>query len=223
MEHAVAAVSRIRRVTAVGALAMIGVVGCSAEAGTGAPTPAPTPTDSGATPTPSGPGRQNITVRLNPDSVIEGQESSVWILANCPVPNGGPEHSGSATSDAFVRAVTLDPVPPPTPTATAEGQPAPVPWVRGEAQVRSGADPGRYNVDVKCEGTNDTGRGRLRVTADKDEPTVVPTKAPKAGGGGTAAGAAQNDEGLSPGLTALLLGGALAGGVGVAVVRRRRS
>ncbi|MDF5751474.1 hypothetical protein [Spongiactinospora sp. TRM90649] len=220
--------SRIRRVTAVGAIAMFGVMGCSAEAGTGSPTPAATPTDAGASATPSGPGRQNITVRLNPDNVIEGEESTVWILANCPVPDGGPEHSGSATSDAFVRAVTLDPVPPPTPTASADGQSAPVPWVRGEAQVPSSIDAGRYNVDVRCEGTNDTGRARLRVAAesgdkDDDKGTVVPTKAPRAGGGGTAAGSEQDDSGLSPGLTAIILVVAVAGGAGLALVRRRRS
>jgi hypothetical protein len=165
--------------------------------------------------------REDITVRLSPDRVVEGEASSVWILANCPVPQTGPEHSGTANSEAFLRAVTLDPVPPPTPTAspTSTAAPAPVPWVRGEAQVRVSADAGRYDVDVKCEGTNDTGTARLRVAA---EPEVVPTRAPRAGGGGTAAGAVE-EPGVPIGVTGIALLLALAGGIGVAVVRRRRS
>ncbi|MCG5217184.1 hypothetical protein [Streptosporangium sp. KLBMP 9127] len=208
--------SRVRHVAIVGAIAVFGAVGCTAEAGTGgsAPTPAATPTASPMA------GREDITVRLNPDRVIEGETSTVWILANCPVPTGGPEHSGTGNSDAFVRAVTLEPVPPPTskasPTSTAA--PEAVPWVRGDARVPRGTDKGTYNVDVKCEGTNDTGRAKLRVAA---EPSVVPTKAPRAGGGGTAAAA--EDTGVPMGVTGLALVLALAGGIGVAVVRRRRS
>jgi hypothetical protein len=212
-------VSRVRHVAVVGAIAMIGVGGCTAEAGTADPT-APAVSPSAPTASPTG-TRQNITVRLNPERVIEGEESTVWILANCPVPAGGTEHSGSANSDAFVRAVTLDPVPPPTPTAspTSTAPPAPVPWVRGSAQVPSSTDAGRYDVDVRCEGTNDTGRARLRVA---EEPDVVPTRAPRAGGGGMAAGARQ-ETGIPPALTGLALAAALIGGIGVTVVRRRRS
>ncbi|GAA3317212.1 hypothetical protein GCM10020219_038130 [Nonomuraea dietziae] len=158
-----------------------------------------------------------------------GDNSTVWILANCPVPTGGPEHSGTATSKAFLAAVTLDPVPPPTPTATptTTATPAPVPWVRGDAQVSSTMKRGNYAVSVKCDGTNDTGRATLRVVAagptatPTSTRTVVPTKAPGAGGGGTFAKGAEDESGVPFGPAGVLLGLALAGGIGLALRRRR--
>ncbi|GLW05589.1 hypothetical protein Misp01_07190 [Microtetraspora sp. NBRC 13810] len=197
---------------------MFGITGCTAEAGTGNPSGAPTTPAAPADP--SGAAREPIEVRLNPDRVIAGERSSVWVLANCPVPTAGPDLSGTANSDAFLRAVTLDPVPPPTPTATPTGTAtgAPLPWVRGEATVSRTADRGTYDVEVRCEGTNDSGTARLRVAA---EPSVVPTRAPRAGGGGTAASGPQEESGMNP--AGLAIAAVLAGGVAVAVVRRRRS
>ncbi|GAA2366765.1 hypothetical protein GCM10010404_21620 [Nonomuraea africana] len=158
-----------------------------------------------------------------------GDNSTVWILANCPVPTDGPEHSGTATSKAFLAAVPLDPVPPPTPTATptTTATPAPVPWVRGDAQVSSTVKRGSYAVSVKCDGTNDTGRATLRVVAagptatPTSTRTVVPTKAPGAGGGGTFAKNAEDESGLPLAPAGVLLALALAGGIGLALRRRR--
>jgi hypothetical protein len=218
-------VPRVRLVAVMGIIMLLGVVGCSAEAdsGGGTPSPAATPTDTAAqTPAPTATttgAADDITVRLNPDRVISGENSSVWILANCPVPTGGPDHRGAASSEAFSRAITLDPVPPPTATPGATAGPAPIPWVRGEAQVPSTVRAGTYRVNVTCEGTNDTGRADLRVAA---APSVVPTKAPRAGGGGMAAGASVEEEsGFPVGLTGGVLVAAVL--VGVILIARRRA
>ncbi|MFE3447688.1 hypothetical protein ACFXJ8_02035 [Nonomuraea sp. NPDC059194] len=230
-----AAVLTIRRVACMGAFLMLGVAGCSASAQTATPSGTATTTAT-STATTTAPAtatapatRQNIDVRLNPDKVTAGDTSTVWILANCPVPTDGPEHSGTATSKAFLAAVPLDPVPPPTPTATpgTTATPAPVPWVRGDAQISGTVKRGSYPVNVKCDGTNDTGKATLRVVAagPTDEPTstgtAVPTKAPGAGGGGTFAKDGADESGIPLGPAGVLLGLALAAGLGLALRRRR--
>lgn len=223
-----AAVLTVRRVAYAGAFLMLGVAGCSASADTATPSGTATTTAT-STATATTATRQNIDVRLNPDRVTAGDNSTVWILANCPVPNDGPEHSGTATSKAFMAAVPLDPVPPPTPSAapSTTATPAPVPWVRGDARVSATVKRGSYPVNVKCDGTNDTGKATLRVVAAEptDEPTstrtVVPTKAPGAGGGGTFAKDVEDESGIPLGPAGVLLGLALAGGVGLALRRRR--
>ncbi|MBB5139401.1 hypothetical protein HNP84_009164 [Thermocatellispora tengchongensis] len=213
--------SRVRHVAALGAIVVFGVASCSAEANTTPPeaTPTPTATASPGT-TASVPGRQAIKVTLDPERVTAGESTSVWVLANCPVPTNGPSLSGTARSNAFTRAVTLDPLPPNVSTASPNptGTPSPLPWVRGEATVRRTARAGTYDVNVTCEGTNDTGRARLRIVAAS---TVVPTRAPRAGGGGTAAGGPEEESGLPIGTTGLVLLLALGGGVALAVRRRR--
>ncbi|NRQ33222.1 hypothetical protein HII36_15410 [Nonomuraea sp. NN258] len=157
-----------------------------------------------------------------------GAISRVWILANCPVPGGGPAHSGTATSKAFINGVRLDPVPSggttPTPTGNGVGT---SPWVRGEAQVSGTVPRGNYQVDVKCDGTNDIGRAVLRVTRAEPEPTSrptkVPTKAPRAGGGGTYGMAEDEGSSIPFGPAGVLIGLAVAGGIGLIIVRRSRS
>ncbi|WP_093171725.1 hypothetical protein [Sinosporangium album] len=212
---------------AIGALALIGAVGCTAEpeaaelaAGSGAATPT-------ASPTAAVTGRENVAIRLNPERVTEGERDSVWVLANCPVPEGGPEHSGTATSDAFTRAVTLEPVPTDAEgggdsgSSDAPSAPARGPWVRGEARVPGTIDRGTYEVSIKCEGTNDTGTAKLRVAK---RPEVVPDRAPKAGGGGTAAGGGpQEESGMSLGTVALVGAAVAGGGAGFVAWRRRRT
>ncbi|NUR90145.1 MAG: hypothetical protein HOY71_39230, partial [Nonomuraea sp.] len=104
--------------------------------------------------------RKSILVQLNPDRVTAGDISKVFVLANCPVPTGGPAHTGTAYSKAFISGVTLNPVSTsaspaaasaaPTPTGTA----SPGPWVRGEGEVSGTVTRGTSTVDVKCEGTN---------------------------------------------------------------------
>ncbi|MFJ2030368.1 hypothetical protein [Streptosporangium sp. NPDC087985] len=220
---------RVKRVAVLGAIAlfgMAGMVGCAAEAESGSP--------AGATSTTgpeTGVSRQDIEVQLQPARVKAGQK--VWVLANCPIPEGGPEHRGTASSQIFRTPVTLDPIlTTPSPAPSASATPVAKPWVRGQAMVATGSAAGVYDVNARCEGTNDTGKASLRVVADatpapKDTPTAKPTRtvisthAPGTGGGGTAAGGPQ-DSGMPYGVTGALLAAALAGGVGFAVVRRRR-
>ncbi|MFI7127674.1 hypothetical protein ACIBQ1_18385 [Nonomuraea sp. NPDC050153] len=218
---------RVRRVAYAGAIVMVGLTGCTASADTD-PTGTPTPTASG-TAAPAATGsprptttRQTISVQLNPDRVTAGETSKVWILANCPVPTGGPAHTGSGTSRAFVNGVVLNPVAgaSATPTATATSANG-SPWVRGEAQVSGTVRRGSYRVDVKCDGTNDMGRATLRVAAAEAVPSTVPTKAPKAGGGGTYGMDESDDSSIPIGPAGLLVGLAVAAGVGFAVKRRK--
>ncbi|MGV9775803.1 hypothetical protein [Streptosporangium sp. NPDC003464] len=205
---------------------MAGMVGCTAEANSGAPTGTASPTASG-----SGISRQDIEVQLQPARVKAGQK--VWVLANCPIPQGGPEHRGTASSKIFRTPVTLDPIlTTPTPVPSASATPVAKPWVRGQATVATGSAAGVYDVNARCEGTNDTGKASLRVVTDakptpKDTPTSKPTRtvisthAPGTGGGGTAAGGPQ-DAGMPSGVTWALVAAVLAGGIGFVAVRRRR-
>lgn len=206
---------------------MIGAMGCSAEANS-APTPSPSGTATAtatttatttATPAPTATAtRAAINVQLNPDRVTAGETSKVWILANCPVPSGGPAHTGTATSRAFLSGVTLNPAPPSSAPAGSTAAPS-TPWVRGEAQVSGTVARGSYRVDVKCDGTNDTGRATLRVTRPDPLPSDVPTKAPRAGGGGTFAQDAEDESSLPLAPAGVVLGLALVAG---AIVLRRR-
>ncbi|NUW30439.1 hypothetical protein HTZ77_03220 [Nonomuraea sp. SMC257] len=207
---------------------MIGALGCSAQADSG-PTPTPTATatatttaTSTATTTATAPARASIKVELNPDRVTAGETSRVWILANCPVPTGGPAHTGTATSRAFINGVPLNPAAP-TPGPNATSTPSPGPWVRGEAQVSGTVARGSYRVDVKCDGTNDTGRATLRVVRADPLPSDVPTRAPRAGGGGTFGKDVDDDSGLPLAPAGIVLGLVLAAGVGIAVKRRSRA
>ncbi|MCF6469791.1 hypothetical protein FAF44_15530 [Nonomuraea sp. MG754425] len=209
---------------------MVGLTGCSASAESD-PTTTPTPTASGSGSPAASDGarptatttRQTIMVQLNPDRVTAGETSTVWILANCPVPSGGPAHTGTATSRAFVNGVTLNSVPAaslsPSPTAGTGSA-----WVRGEAQVSGTVRRGNYRVDVKCDGTNDLGRATLKIVSDEAEPsTTVPTRAPRAGGGGAYAQDASDDSAIPFGPAGVLIGLALVAGVGFAVKRRTRA
>jgi len=223
-------VPNAKRVAVAGAIVLFGIVGCSAEATSGdSPTGTPVPT-----PPETGISRQDIEVQLQPARAKAGQK--VWVLANCPIPVGGPEHRGTASSRIFRTPVTLDPIlATPTPAPEASATPTPRPWVRGQATVAAGTAAGVYEVNARCEGTNDTGKTNLRIVSDtepsstptakptsKPTRTVISTEAPGTGGGGTAAGG-PGDSGGPIGMTGALLALGLAGGVGIAVVRRRRS
>ncbi|MEU8278892.1 hypothetical protein AB0C08_31775 [Microbispora bryophytorum] len=95
--------------------------------------------------------------------------------------------------------------------------------VRGSATIRAGAKAGGYRVQVRCEATNDIGSASFRIVAPEpdhtEDHTRIPTRAPHAGGGGTAAGGPEDESGLPTGVTVVVLLAAL--GVGVAVARRR--
>lgn len=219
----------VKRVAILGVILLFGLVGCSAGAESADPSGAPTPA-----PPDSGISRQDIEVQLQPARAKAGQK--VWILANCPIPQGGPEHRGTASSKIFRTPVTLDPIlSTPTPDPASTATPTPRPWVRGQATVAEGTAPGIHEINARCEGTNDTGKANLRIVADteptstpdstptsKPTRTIISTEAPETGGGGTAAGG-PDDSGAPIGTTGVLLALALAGGIGIAVVRRRRS
>ncbi|GII75623.1 hypothetical protein Sru01_06050 [Sphaerisporangium rufum] len=209
---------RVGQVALAGFVLLAGGVACSAKADSAAPTPTPTAS------------RQDVKVQLVPERVLGGATRSVRVRAFCPVPQGGTDYRATARSDAFTGVVTLTQPPVVTPAAssTPVTAAAPPPEVHGFAIVDEDAEPARYRVDVKCEGTNDTGRGTLIITArpkPSPKPThtrVVPSKAPRAGGGGTAPVAASAEEpaGIPGPVVAAGVLAALAGGVAVA---RRRS
>ncbi|MEV6863218.1 hypothetical protein AB0M44_19715 [Streptosporangium subroseum] len=213
----------VKHVAVLGAIAFFGMVGCTAEANSGSPTGTATSPDPAIS-------RQDIEVQLQPARAKAGDK--VWVLANCPIPQGGPEHRGTASSKIFRIPVTLDPIlTTPTPDPSATATPTPRPWVRGQATVAAGTAVGVYEINARCDGTNDTGKANLRIVASTTPSatpkpsttrTVISTRAPETGGGGTAAGGPE-DSSMPLGMTGLLLGAALAGGIGFAVVRRRRS
>ncbi|WP_147425342.1 hypothetical protein [Bailinhaonella thermotolerans] len=143
---------------------------------------------------------QEIEVTLNPARTVTGPGKTVEIVAQCPREVGKPLR-GIATSPAF-GTVTLQPI--------TEGQAG----VRGVAKLETSLEAKTYEVKVRCE-SNHTGQANLEIVGP------LPTKGPKAGGGGTALGAAGEDDGMSfgpLGIGALIV---VAGGVGVAFARRR--
>lgn len=194
---------------AVVSFVLLGAIGCSAEAESGTPeaTPTVSATPSQAVRIP----RQDIRVTLDPKRIVAGSEESIGITAACPVPQGGPEYRASARSDAFTELVTLLPDQGGTPES----------GLRGNAAIRADAKPGRYRVQVRCEATNDIGDAEFRIVASapKRTPPEYPTKAPRAGGGGTAAGGPADGSALPVGVTVAALLAAF--GVGVGVVRWR--
>jgi len=217
-------VHRVGQVAVAGSLVLFGCAACTAAADSSSPSSSATAGAGGsATPAVS---RQPIEVRLSPGRVTNGTNKNVRILALCPVPQGGTDHTATASSTAFTGAVTLTPAPPVTPSPSA-ASPVSSPELRGAAIVPADAKAGRYDVTVRCEGTNDSGTARLTVVSrPKTTPTptrkpVVPTGAPHAGGGGTAAGGPGDTSALPLPVTGLALLGAL--GVGVVLARRKRS
>lgn len=202
--------SRITQVAVGGAL-VFGALGCTASAETVSADPTvPSPVVSLP--------RQDVRVEIDPERVVGGSTKSVRITARCPLPQGGTEYRATARSNAFTGLVTLV-----APTSPSPGATATVPMVRGSAAIRAEAKAGGYRVQVRCEATNDVGSASFRIVAPEpdpaEEPTKFPTRAPHAGGGGTAAGGPDDASGLPTGVTVVVLLAAL--GVGVGVARRR--
>ncbi|MEU8173075.1 hypothetical protein AB0C14_09370 [Microbispora hainanensis] len=206
--------SRITQV-AVGGVLLFGALGCTASAETVTdPTMSQTPAQS--TPLVSV-SRQDVRVEVDPKRIVGGSTKSIHITARCPLSQGGTEYRATARSDAFTGLVTLvAPASSATPAAA-------VPMVRGSATIRAGAKAGGYRVQVRCEATNDIGSASFRIVAPEPDRTQdhtrIPTRAPHAGGGGTAAGGPEDESGLPMGVTVVVLLAAL--GVGIGVARRR--
>ncbi|MGI5161211.1 hypothetical protein [Microbispora sp. CA-102843] len=208
--------SRITQV-AVGGVLLFGALGCTASAETVSTDPTMTLTPALPTPLVSV-SRQDVRVEVDPKRIVGGSTKSIHITARCPLPQGGTEYRATARSEAFTGLVTL--VAPASPSATPT---ATVPMVRGSATIRAGAKAGGYRVQVRCEATNDIGSASFRIVAPEpdhtEDHTRIPTRAPHAGGGGTAAGGPEDESGLPTGVTVVVLLAAL--GVGVGVARRR--
>ncbi|MGI5485864.1 hypothetical protein [Microtetraspora malaysiensis] len=203
------------RLAAVMGMLLLGGLGCTAEAQTTGSTPSAS--EDQASPSATVP-RQDIRVTVDPAKVEGGSTRTVHLTAYCPLPQGGTDYRATARSEAFTGLVTLVA---PTDTASPDSTPG-VPQVRGGANVRADAKPGGYKVEVRCEATNDIGSASLKVTgkaAPEHTPTKIPTRAPHAGGGGTAAGAPEEDSGIPAGVTAIAV--AVAAAVAVGVARRR--
>jgi hypothetical protein len=207
--------SRVTQVAVAGVM-LFGALGCSASAQTDTPTPGITLTPGLPSPTVTIP-RQDIDVVVEPSTVTGGATKSVRITARCPLPQGGPAYRAVARSDAFTGPVSLLP-PVTTPSASPTSDPA-VPELAGSAPVRADAKPGGYKVEVRCEATNDIGSASFKIVSPTPEHTRIPTRAPHAGGGGTAAGGPADDGGLPVGVTAVALLAVL--GIGIGVARRR--
>ncbi|WP_157522111.1 hypothetical protein [Herbidospora cretacea] len=201
---------------ALAGVVLLGVAGCSAEAGI-VPEPSITVTPPLPTVTATVPPRQEVRVVITPKEIQGGQSRNIRVTAYCPPALPGTNYQASAHSDAFTGIVSLLAPAPETPAPSA----APAPRLTGVAVLRASAKAGGYRVEVRCSATNDIGNTRLQVlrsgnTADE---TRFPTKAPGAGGGGTAAGGPTDDSAIpvAPFAVALLA----AAGVGIAVARRR--
>lgn len=215
-------VRKIGQVALAGALGLFGTVACTAEADSGGPSATPVAGET-AEPTETA-SRQPIRVELNPSRTPGGATRSIRIRAFCPLPQGGTEYRATARSSAFTGVVTLT-QPNGTPSADDSTSGA-APEVRGFALLRDDAKAGEHTVEVRCEGTNDTGTARLTVTARKrtSSPTpraTYPTRAPHAGGGGTAASGPVEEPGIPLPLTGLAVAAALGGGI--ALARRSRA
>ncbi|WP_432929763.1 hypothetical protein ACQPZZ_06300 [Microbispora sp. CA-135349] len=208
--------SRITQVAVGGAL-LFGALGCTASAETVSADPTITLTPALPTPVVSL-SRQVVRVEVDPKRIVGGSVKTIHITARCPLPRGGTEYRATARSDAFTGLVTLVA---PAPPSASPG--ATTPMVRGGAAIRAGAKPGGYRVQVRCEATNDVGSASFRIVAPEPDRTEhhtrIPTRAPHAGGGGTAAGGPSDESGLPTGVTVVVLLAAL--GVGVGVARRR--
>ncbi|MFD0886050.1 hypothetical protein ACFQ08_16000, partial [Streptosporangium algeriense] len=103
----------MKRVAVLGAVALFGVAGCTAQPTTESPDGNTSPVAERTTIS-----RQDIEVQLQPARAKAGQK--VWVLANCPIPEGGPEHRGTASAEVFSAAITLEPIlATPSPSASA--------------------------------------------------------------------------------------------------------
>ncbi|WP_214108758.1 hypothetical protein [Acrocarpospora catenulata] len=200
-------------------LGLLGAAGCSASADS-EPEPTPTVTISPAAPSTdvSILPRQNVRVVVNPTSIAGGATKNVRVTAFCPPAQPGTTYKANARSDAFTGIVSLMPPLPPTPAPS----PAPEPRLTGVALLSANAKAGGYKVEVRCEATNDIGSARLKVTAPSSGSGNFPTKAPGAGGGGTAAGGPEDAASGVPIMPmALGLIAVVVLGIGVARMRNR--
>ncbi|WNO74395.1 MULTISPECIES: hypothetical protein [unclassified Streptomyces] len=158
-----------------------------------------------------------VDVTVSPADAVPGDEVEVLV-------KGCKTTAGAATSVAFVSAAEL---------AWQDGQRS---RLFVETRVKSSVKVGTYTIGVTCDGRKHPDVGVLKVVERraKASPSAEPTPdAPvRAGGGGTAALAADQEhvevrDGAGPGTGHAVTGLVLAGAAAVAVAfrgsRRRRS
>ncbi|WP_206282583.1 hypothetical protein, partial [Streptomyces barkulensis] len=151
-----------------------------------------------------------VTVRVTPAKVRPGTEIELWAVS-CE------GTVATARSEAFVADALL------SPGADRGG-------LRGEAVIRSDAEPREYRITVECMGVKIAGRVTVHHFGSgpasgspshrATDPAVSPVAPVPAGGGGTAKAA--GDEGGEAGPSALhtALGAGLAGTATLAVLWR---
>lgn len=155
-------------------------------------------------------GSPEVTVRVTPAKVRPGTEIELWAVS-CE------GTVATARSEAFVADALL------SPGADRGG-------LRGEAVIRSDAEPREYRITVECMGVKIAGRVTVHhfgpgpasgsPSHRATDPAVSPVAPVPAGGGGTAKAA--GDEGGEAGPSALhtALGAGLAGTATLAVLWR---
>ncbi|MFM9370330.1 hypothetical protein [Streptomyces sp. Da 82-17] len=166
-------------------------------------------------------------VTVEPSSVVAGGEVRL-------VATGCEGQTAAARSEAFVADGSL------SVSGAARGSDGSV--LAGEVTIRSTVTVGTYAISVTCDGKEGKAKGTFTVVREKPRekrekprddarekpaprpPDASPTAPIKAGGGGTASLAGEEDEG--PGLRQAVIGGVLATAallaVGGRILRRRR-
>ncbi|WP_410538411.1 hypothetical protein [Streptomyces sp. KL2] len=187
------------------------------------PSPAASLPPSPAASLPSGPGTAEsgspqVSVRVTPAKVRPGTEIELWAVS-C----GGTV--ATARSEAFVADALL------APGADGGG-------LRGEAVIRSDAEPREYRITVECMGVKVAGRVTVHhpgtgtasggPSHHATDPAVSPVAPVPAGGGGTAKAAGDGGGEAGPSALHTALGAGLAGTATLvvlwrAVALRRRS
>ncbi|MDG9702159.1 hypothetical protein [Streptomyces sp. DH37] len=155
-----------------------------------------------------GTGSPAVEVRVTPARVRPGTEIELRALS-C----GGTV--ATARSEAFVADALL------APGADRGG-------LRGEAVIRSDAEPREYRITVECMGVKVTGRVTVHhsgpASPGSSHPATAPAVSPvapvPAGGGGTAEEAAGDGGEAGPGALHTVLGAGLAGTATLVVLWR---
>ncbi|MDI3421338.1 hypothetical protein [Streptomyces luteolus] len=177
--------------------------------------------------TPAGPAAADPGVTTDPSSAVPGGELRLTAT-------GCDGKTAAAKSEAFVADGSL------TVGGSARDREGNV--LAGEVMIRSTVTVGTYQISVTCDGQEGKAKGSFTVVREQPKPKSQPKSQPKpkskpatsphasptapsrAGGGGTAAMAADSDDG--PGLRHAVIGGVLATAALLAVtgriLRRRR-
>ncbi|MFP8962886.1 hypothetical protein ACLIYP_20345 [Streptomyces nanhaiensis] len=153
-------------------------------------------------------GSPQVSVRVTPAKVRPGTEIELWAVSCRGT-------VATARSEAFVADALL------APGADRGG-------LRGEAVIRSDAEPREYRITVECMGVKVTGRVTVHHSGTASggpshhatDPAVSPVAPVPAGGGGTAEAAGDEGGGAGPSALHTVLGAGLAGTATLVVLWR---